>query len=60
VVARLPQFKRAEIDFTGIAEIGHSFADELFRVFRNQHPGLDLRPTGMAPQVAAMVGSVVA
>ncbi|CAD5375257.1 conserved hypothetical protein [Rubrivivax sp. A210] len=58
VAARLPQFRRAEIDFTGIAEVGHSFADELFRVFRNQHPGLDLRPTGMAPQVAAMVGSV--
>ncbi len=60
VAARLPQFRRAEIDFTGIAEIGHSFADELFRVFRNQHPALELRPTGMAPQVAAMVGSVVA
>ena len=58
VSARLPQFRRAEIDFTGIAEIGHSFADELFRVFRQRHPALELHPTGMAPRVAAMVASV--
>ncbi len=58
VVARLALFRRAEIDFSGITEIGHGFADELFRVFRRDHPELELLPTGMSPRVAAMVKSV--
>ncbi len=33
VAARLPQFKRAEVDFDGVTDVGHAFADELFRVF---------------------------
>jgi anti-sigma regulatory factor (Ser/Thr protein kinase) len=58
VASRLDQFSHAEIDFSGISDIGHGFADELFRVFSNAHPGLVLHPTGMAPRVAAMVGRV--
>ena len=57
-VHRLQSFRHAEVDFTGIAHVGHGFADEMFRVFAMQQPGLDLQPTGMAAQVAAMVGSV--
>lgn len=57
-VQRLGQFRHADLDFTGISAIGHGFADELFRVFLREHPGLDLHPVGMAPQVAAMVASV--
>ncbi len=59
VAARLAQFRHAELDFAGIAEIGHGFADELFRVFGRAHPTLALVATGMAPRVAAMVQSVV-
>jgi anti-sigma regulatory factor (Ser/Thr protein kinase) len=58
VALRLAQFRRAEIDFEGISDIGHGFADELFRVFRHAHPALELVPVGMAPNVAAMVASV--
>lgn len=58
VASRLPQFNVAELDFNGITDIGHAFADELFRVFRGQHPGLQLLPVGMAPRVAEMVASV--
>ena len=59
VVSRLPSaFRRAEVDFSGIDDIGHGFADELFRVFPRQHPGLELVPVGMAPRVSAMVRSV--
>ena len=57
-VHRLAQFAHADIDFTGIGHVGHGFADEMFRVFGRQHPGLALHPVGMAPQVAAMVDSV--
>jgi anti-sigma regulatory factor (Ser/Thr protein kinase) len=54
-VARLAQFKQAAIDFTGITDIGQGFADEMFRVFRTQHPGVELVPLHMGPRVAEMV-----
>jgi len=57
VAARLGGFRAADLDFRGIADIGHGFADELFRVFAQQHPQLQLRPHGMSPAVAAMVSA---
>lgn len=59
VVSRLQHFSQAEIDFSGVTEVGHSFADELFRVFARQHPAIDLKPANMAPSVAGLVNSVV-
>lgn len=58
VVSRLAQFRRVELDFDGLADVGHGFTDELFRVFGRQHPQLELVPVNMAPRVAAMVSSV--
>ena len=58
VASRLDQFSSAELDFSGISEIGHAFADELFRVFPRQHPQVQLLPVGLAPRVAAMIASV--
>jgi anti-sigma regulatory factor (Ser/Thr protein kinase) len=60
VALRLQHFRRAEVDFSGVAEIGHGFADELFRVIPRAHPALELVPIGMAPRVAAMIASVQA
>jgi len=57
---RLQQFRHAEMDFAGITDIGHGFADELFRVFKREHPGVEIVPTNMAPRVAALVGAVQA
>ena len=56
-LARLNQFRRADINFNGIQDVGQGFADEMFRVFRHRHPGVDLVPQGMTPQVAAMVAA---
>ncbi|ODV05479.1 MAG: hypothetical protein ABT20_13605 [Rubrivivax sp. SCN 70-15] len=58
IAARLQQFRRAELDFSGVAELGHGFADELFRVFGRAQPGVELFPVGMTPRVAAMVETV--
>ena len=58
VAARLHDFRRAEVDFSGIAEVGHGFVDELFRVAGQAHAGVDIIPVGMSPRVAAMVDSV--
>lgn len=60
VAARLTRFRLAELDFSGIPHIGHSFADELFRVLPRHQPTLNLAPINMSPAVAAMVDSVVA
>lgn len=58
VTARLHEFRRAEVDFSGIAHIGHGFADELFRVFAGQQPSFELIPVNMSPAVATMIDSI--
>lgn len=58
VAARLNEFARAEFDFGGVPDIGHGFADELFRVLPQELPELELVALNMSPAVAAMVGSV--
>ncbi len=57
-VSRLHQFRRAEIDFAGIIDVGHGFADEMFRIFSRDHPDTELVPVGMNARVAAMVHSI--
>jgi len=59
VACNLTRFQRADIDFDGVTEIGHGFADELFRVFQCQHPQLAIVPVAMQPRVAAMVRQVI-
>ena len=57
---RFERFKRVELDFAGIAEIGQAFADELFRVFANAHPHIRITPINTEPAVAQMIRRVVA
>jgi anti-sigma regulatory factor (Ser/Thr protein kinase) len=38
ILARFPDFSEVTLDFTGVTEIGQAFADEIFRVFKNEHP----------------------
>nr|WP_295081714.1 DUF4325 domain-containing protein [uncultured Roseateles sp.] len=57
VAARLPQFKRAEINFDGVSDVGHGFTDELFRVFARAHPQVELLPTHMTARTAALIKS---
>lgn len=57
VAARLAVFRRAEISFEGVEDVGHGFADELFRVFARARPEVELVPTHMTPRIAALVRS---
>ncbi len=52
---RFERFRHVVLDFSGVVEIGQAFADELFRVFAAEHPGVALAPTNMAPGVERMV-----
>ncbi|MGH7294895.1 MAG: STAS-like domain-containing protein [Polyangiaceae bacterium] len=60
LVARFDRFRTVVLDFTGVETIGQAFADELFRVFRRQNPGVELLSTNANAEVSAMIARVMA
>src|SRR6266853_2397476 len=42
LLSRIELFKTVILEFTGVESIGQAFADEIFRVFANQHPEIEL------------------
>jgi hypothetical protein len=57
VGSRLATFKRAEIDFDGVSDVGHGFTDELFRVFAKANPQIELVAVNATPRIEALVES---
>lgn len=55
LVARLADFERVALDFSGVEAVGQGFCDEVFRVFARAHPEVVLEPVGMNDPVAFMV-----
>ena len=51
---RFGEFSEVILDFEGIEWMGQGFADQLFRVFRKEHPAINLLPVNMNPDVAKM------
>ena len=43
LLIRFDRFQEVLLDFRGITTIGQAFADEIFRVFRNEHPDITIR-----------------
>jgi anti-sigma regulatory factor (Ser/Thr protein kinase) len=58
--ARLERFAHTELDFTGVEDIGHGFADELMRVLPSQRPTLNLLPAAASERVASMLRAAIA
>lgn len=54
LIARFDRFKSVILDFAGVQEIGQAFADEIFRVYANSHPDVELTPDNMTEQVERM------
>lgn len=54
LIARFDRFKSVILDFTEVLEIGQAFADEIFRVYANNHPDVELIPQNMTEQVERM------
>lgn len=52
---RFEKFRHVVLDFAGVGEIGQAFADEVFRVFQQQHPQTVMAATHMTPAVEGMV-----
>jgi len=57
---RADKFIEVILDFEGIKFIGQAFADEVFRVFRKQHPEVNIIPINTNKEVEAMIKHVTA
>lgn len=55
LLVNLDKFRLVELDFRNVESVGQGFADEVFRVFANNHPEIDLRPVNASPAVNAMI-----
>ncbi|MCH9011825.1 MAG: DUF4325 domain-containing protein [Proteobacteria bacterium] len=55
VLARFEEFSEVLLDFQGVEEIGQAFADEIFRVFRNEHPDITIVASRAEPNVRNMI-----
>jgi len=55
IMARVERFREVVLDFEGVESIGPAFADEMFRVFRLQHPGVHIVPINTTDEVQRMI-----
>ncbi len=55
VLARVELFKTVVFDFKGVDYIGQAFSDEIFRVFANAHPDIELHPINANSEVKRMI-----
>lgn len=60
LLVRLDRFEDVILDFRGVESIGQAFADEIFRVFAGEHPGVKLLATGTTPAVDRMIRRALA
>ena len=65
VLARVELFKTVVFDFKGVDYIGRAFSDEIFRVFANAHPDIELLAIHANSEVKRMIararsGAVIA
>lgn len=57
VLARVELFKCVVFNFEGVPTIGQAFADEIFRVFTNSHPAIEVHPINTNSEVKRMIES---
>jgi anti-sigma regulatory factor (Ser/Thr protein kinase) len=55
LLARVELFKIVMFDFADVPTIGQAFADEIFRVFANEHPNIQLLPIHTSSAVTRMI-----
>jgi hypothetical protein len=60
VLARVELFKMVVFNFEGVPSIGQAFADEIFRVFANAHPEIELFSLNANSEVKRMIASAKA
>lgn len=55
LLQRVENFRHVVLDFADVAGIGQAFADEIFRVFANAHPEVELLHAHATPEVQQMI-----
>ena len=55
MLTRIDRFTTVIFDFDKVESIGHSFADEVFRVFANRHPEIEISVINDKPKVRRMI-----
>lgn len=55
LLQRVERFRSVVLDFEDVSSIGQAFADEIFRVFANEHPEVELVPVNAAASVQQMI-----
>lgn len=51
----LEKFKRIILDFKDVKSVGQAFVDEVFRVFKNEHPKIEINYFNANEEVDAMI-----
>jgi len=51
----LEKFKKIILDFNGVVSVGQAFVDEVFRVFKNAHPGIAVQYVNANSDVEQMI-----
>jgi len=54
----LDKFKTIVLDFDKVTTVGQAFADEIFRVFQERHPAINIVPINMVEPVRFMIERV--
>jgi anti-sigma regulatory factor (Ser/Thr protein kinase) len=57
LLARVDRFKTVLFDFKAVETVGQAFADEIFRVFAQGHPKIEIIPINATPQVQQMINA---
>ncbi len=55
ILSGLEKFKLVILDFDKVPTIGQAFADEVFRVFKESHPEIEIQSINMNPAVDFMI-----
>ena len=58
LLARFENFEEVLLDFKGVDTIGQAFADEIFRVFQNNYPGVRIITLGANDDIKRMIERV--
>jgi hypothetical protein len=59
VLARVDLFAQVWFDFRGVDTIGQAFADQIFRVFANEHPEIKLATVGANREILGVINAAI-
>ncbi len=58
LIVNFEKFKEIVLNFEGVKEIGQAFTDEIFRVFKNEHPDINLLVINTNDDINKMIAHV--